>query len=62
VAVGSEKTKLIVLRGNSGSGKSTVARALRETCGIPETSTLPQTVARILADARLPESEDVAAG
>ena len=33
MAVGSEKTTLIVLRGNSGSGKSTVARALRETCG-----------------------------
>jgi predicted kinase len=33
VAVGSQDTRLIVLRGNSGSGKSTVAGALRETCG-----------------------------
>jgi predicted kinase len=31
--VGSQNTRLIVLRGNSGSGKSTVARALREACG-----------------------------
>jgi predicted kinase len=29
VAVGSEKTRLIVLRGNSGSGKTTVATAVR---------------------------------
>lgn len=27
------QTRLIVLRGNSGSGKSTAAKALRETCG-----------------------------
>jgi len=33
VAVGSYQTRLIVLRGNSGSGKSTVARALREADG-----------------------------
>jgi predicted kinase len=33
VALGSQDTRLIVLRGNSGSGKSTVARVLRETCG-----------------------------
>jgi predicted kinase len=33
VEVGSDQTRLIVLRGNSGSGKSTVAKALRETCG-----------------------------
>jgi predicted kinase len=33
VAVGSDQTRLIVLRGNSGSGKSTVARALREAYG-----------------------------
>jgi predicted kinase len=32
-SVGSPDTRLIVLRGNSGSGKSTVARTLRETCG-----------------------------
>ncbi|HXW45994.1 MAG TPA: kinase [Streptosporangiaceae bacterium] len=31
--VGSEQTRLIVLRGNSGSGKSSVARALREAYG-----------------------------
>lgn len=31
--VGSERTRLIVLRGNLGSGKSTVAKALRESCG-----------------------------
>jgi predicted kinase len=30
---GSAQTRLIVLRGNSGSGKSTVARALREAYG-----------------------------
>jgi adenylate kinase family enzyme len=33
VAIGSERTRLIVLRGNSGSGKSTVAHALREAYG-----------------------------
>jgi predicted kinase len=33
VAVGSDQTRLIVLRGNSGAGKSTVARALREAYG-----------------------------
>jgi predicted kinase len=32
-AVGSEQTRLVVLRGNSGSGKSTVARTLREAHG-----------------------------
>jgi predicted kinase len=31
--IGSDRTRLIVLRGNSGSGKSTVARALREAYG-----------------------------
>ena len=31
--VGSDQTLLIVLRGNSGSGKSTVARALRDAYG-----------------------------
>lgn len=31
--IGSEHTRLIVLRGNSGSGKSTVALALREAYG-----------------------------
>ncbi len=31
--VGSDQTRLVVLRGNSGSGKSTVAKALREACG-----------------------------
>jgi predicted kinase len=31
--VGSDQTRLIVVRGNSGSGKSTVARALREAHG-----------------------------
>jgi predicted kinase len=31
--VGSEQTRLVVLRGNSGSGKSTVARRLRERLG-----------------------------
>jgi hypothetical protein len=30
---GSEQTRLIVLRGNSGSGKTSVAMALREACG-----------------------------
>jgi NTP pyrophosphatase (non-canonical NTP hydrolase)/predicted kinase len=33
VAVGSESTRLIVLRGNSGSGKSTVAKALLDAHG-----------------------------
>jgi predicted kinase len=33
VAIGSERTRLIVLRGNSGSGKSTIAKALREAYG-----------------------------
>jgi predicted kinase len=33
VAVGSGQTRLVVLRGNSGSGKSTVAKALRAACG-----------------------------
>jgi hypothetical protein len=32
-AAGSERTRLIVLRGNSGAGKSTVARTLREAYG-----------------------------
>lgn len=31
--VGSERTRLVVLRGNSGSGKTTVARTLREAHG-----------------------------
>jgi predicted kinase len=31
--VGSGQTRLIVLRGNSGSGKSTIATALRQACG-----------------------------
>jgi energy-coupling factor transporter ATP-binding protein EcfA2 len=33
MSVGSEQTRLIVLRGNSGSGKSTVAKALRDAYG-----------------------------
>jgi predicted kinase len=33
MSVGSDRTRLIVLRGNSGSGKSTVAMALREAYG-----------------------------
>lgn len=33
MTVGSEQTRLIVLRGNSGAGKSTVARALRDAYG-----------------------------
>jgi predicted kinase len=33
VPIGSENTRLVVLRGNSGSGKSTIARALREAYG-----------------------------
>ena len=33
VAVGSGQTRLAVLRGNSGSGKSTVAKAPRAACG-----------------------------
>ena len=33
MAVGSDQTKLIVLRGNSGSGKSTVSHALRDAYG-----------------------------
>lgn len=33
MSVGSDQTRLIVIRGNSGSGKSTVAKALRETYG-----------------------------
>jgi len=31
--VGFSQTRLVVLRGNSGSGKSTVAAALRQACG-----------------------------
>ncbi|MEU2872757.1 AAA family ATPase [Streptomyces olivoreticuli] len=31
--VGSEKTRLIVLRGNSGSGKTTTAKRIREAYG-----------------------------
>lgn len=33
MTVGSGQTRLVVLRGNSGAGKSTVARALREAYG-----------------------------
>jgi predicted kinase len=33
MSIGSDQTLLIVLRGNSGSGKSTVAKALREAYG-----------------------------
>jgi predicted kinase len=33
MSVGSDQTRLIVVRGNSGSGKSTVAMALREAYG-----------------------------
>ncbi|QIV79695.1 hypothetical protein EXE63_01255 (plasmid) [Mycolicibacterium frederiksbergense] len=34
-ATGSESTVLVALRGNSGSGKSTIARMLRERHGLP---------------------------
>ncbi|HYK34104.1 MAG TPA: kinase [Streptosporangiaceae bacterium] len=33
MTTGSDRTRLIVLRGNSGAGKSTVAAALRAACG-----------------------------
>jgi len=33
MTTGSDRTRLIVLRGNSGSGKSTVAAELRAACG-----------------------------
>jgi len=33
MTVGSEQTRLVVLRGNSGSGKSAVAKAIREAYG-----------------------------
>ncbi len=33
MAVGTDQTRLIALRGNSGAGKSIVARALREAYG-----------------------------
>ena len=33
MTTGSDRSRLVVLRGNSGSGKSTVARALRAACG-----------------------------
>jgi predicted kinase len=33
VSIGSDQTRLVVLRGNSGAGKSTVAKALREAYG-----------------------------
>ena len=33
MSIGSDQTRLIVLRGNSGSGKSTVAGTLRDACG-----------------------------
>ncbi len=33
MGVGSDQTRLIVVRGNSGSGKSAVAKALREAYG-----------------------------
>ena len=33
MAVGTGQTRLVVLRGNSGSGKSSVAAALRAACG-----------------------------
>jgi guanylate kinase len=33
MGIGSDQTRLIVLRGNSGSGKSSVAKALREAYG-----------------------------
>ena len=33
MVLGSDRTQLIVLRGNSGAGKSTAARALREAYG-----------------------------
>jgi predicted kinase len=33
VGVGTRQTRLIVLRGNSGSGKSTIAQAVRQACG-----------------------------
>ena len=42
MAVGSGQTRLVVLRGNSGSGKSTV-------------STVQQTIGLIAADAQLPQ-------
>lgn len=60
VAVGSEQTRLVVLRGNSGSGKSTVAKALRAACGqemawVSQDLTVQQTIGLIAADAQLPQ-------
>ncbi len=53
--IGSDRTRLIVLRGNTGSGKSTVAAALREAYGrgMAQTSTLQQTVEVILGETQV---------
>ncbi|MEV1175391.1 kinase [Nonomuraea sp. NPDC049784] len=46
VITGSPPTQLIVLRGNSGSGKTSVARALREAYGRPGLALVSQDVLR----------------
>jgi predicted kinase len=58
VAVGAERTRLIVLRGNSGSGKSTVARALREAYGRGIARVSQDLIRRII----LKEKDDGASG
>lgn len=66
MAVGSERTRLVVLRGNSGSGKSTVAKALRDSCGrgiawvsqdLIRRTSLQQTIDRILTETGLRRAE-----
>lgn len=46
-STGSESTKLIIIRGNSASGKSTIARTIREQYGKRELTIIEQDYVRI---------------
>ncbi|MEJ7838686.1 MAG: AAA family ATPase [Thermomicrobiales bacterium] len=46
-ATGSESTKLIIIRGNSASGKSTIARTIREQFGKRELTIVEQDYVRL---------------
>jgi predicted kinase len=62
VAAGTPRTRLIVLRGNSGSGKSTIARAVRQACGSTRIAWVSQDLIRrvILSEQDRPGGANIA--
>ncbi|MFB9884117.1 hypothetical protein ACFFMN_39930 [Planobispora siamensis] len=50
MTVGSERTRLIVLRGNSASGKSTIAARLRADTGLTDGGPPPRRWAGVIAE------------